>query len=57
MLDPIAGWRVAESEDDAYDFSRAARSKARERAVLMFVTLIALTCTTLTGAVAAVFLW
>ena len=56
MLDPIAGWRVAESEGDAYDFNRAARGRAQERAVLAFVTLIALACTTLTGAVAAVFL-
>lgn len=57
MVEPIAGWRDPEFTEIYYDFRKAARARARERTVLAFIGLVALTFTTLTGTIATALLW
>ena len=53
VIDPIAGWRIDESETS--EPVEVQRRRVRERDVLAFLVLVAVTCTMLTSAVAFAF--
>lgn len=56
MIDPIGGWRVLEAEAVVYNSSGIVRRRTRERDILTFIGLVALTLVLLPGAVATALL-
>jgi hypothetical protein len=56
MIDPIGGWRVLEADAVVYNSSGTVRRRTRERDILTFIGLVALTLVLLPGAVATALL-
>ncbi|WIM09943.1 MAG: hypothetical protein OJF58_000896 [Enhydrobacter sp.] len=56
MIDPIGGWRVLEAEAVVHNSSGIVRRRTRERDILTFIGLVALTLVLLPGAVATALL-
>lgn len=57
MIDPIGGWRVSEDEAVVYSSPGLARRRTRERDILTFIGLVALTFVLVPGAVVTALLW
>ncbi|HKV13705.1 MAG TPA: hypothetical protein VJQ81_01600 [Reyranella sp.] len=57
MIDPIGGWRVSETEAVVYSSAGILRRRSRERDILTFIGLVALTFVLVPGAVVTALLW
>ena len=57
MVDPIGGWRVQEAEAVVYSSPGIRRRRTRERDILTFIGLVALTFVLVPGAVVTALIW